>query len=63
MNNFNIPILGDFVFLVGKKEWGKGQVQSVVGNKVTVNFVEAGKQVIDVSFAELVAVSLDNDVH
>jgi len=28
-------------------DWGLGQVQSVVGHKVTVNFEEAGKQVID----------------
>lgn len=28
-------------------EWGVGQVQSNIGNKVTVNFPEAGKVVID----------------
>jgi hypothetical protein len=28
-------------------EWGVGQVQSNVGNKITVNFPEAGKVVID----------------
>ena len=27
--------------------WGLGQVQSVAGAKVTVNFENAGKQVID----------------
>jgi len=28
-------------------EWGVGQVQSNIGNKVTVNFPEVGKTVID----------------
>ena len=28
-------------------EWGQGQVQSRIGDKVTVNFTEVGKQVID----------------
>lgn len=28
-------------------EWGVGQVQSRVGRRVTVNFPEAGKQVVD----------------
>lgn len=28
-------------------EWGVGQVQSVIGARITVNFREAGKQVID----------------
>ncbi len=28
-------------------EWGTGQVQSNIGDKITVNFREAGKVVID----------------
>lgn len=28
-------------------EWGLGQVQSRIGNRITVNFTEAGKQVLD----------------
>ncbi len=28
-------------------DWGEGQVQSRVGDRITVNFSEAGKQVID----------------
>nr|WP_252733529.1 DUF3553 domain-containing protein [Paracoccus marinaquae] len=31
----------------GAPEWGKGQVQSRIGDRITVNFTEAGKQVID----------------
>ena len=30
-----------------RPDWGTGQVQSVAGARVTVNFREAGKQVID----------------
>ncbi|WP_373356727.1 DUF3553 domain-containing protein [Pseudoroseicyclus sp. CXY001] len=28
-------------------DWGEGQVQSTIGGRITVNFREAGKQVID----------------
>mgnify|MGYP002716603933 FL=1 len=31
----------------GAPEWGIGQVQSRIGDRITVNFAEAGKQVID----------------
>ncbi len=28
-------------------DWGLGQVQSNIGGRITVNFAEAGKQVLD----------------
>lgn len=34
-------------------EWGPGQVQSVVGHRVTVSFAEAGRVVLDMRYAEL----------
>ncbi|GLS88653.1 DUF3553 domain-containing protein [Cypionkella aquatica] len=34
-------------------DWGLGQVQSSIGNRVTVNFEHAGKVVIDLSQTEL----------
>lgn len=37
----------------GQADWGVGQVQSVAGRKVTVNFEDAGKQVIDSSVVRL----------
>ena len=40
-------------------DWGLGQVQSVAGRKVTVNFEHAGKQVIDARVVALVFVSDD----
>lgn len=40
----------------GKPDWGTGQVQSNIGGKITVNFPEAGKVVIDSSRVALVPV-------
>jgi hypothetical protein len=40
-------------------DWGLGQVQSVAGAKVTVNFENAGKQVIDGQVIRLVFVGED----
>ena len=45
--------LGDFVRHPGKPEWGIGQVQSIVGMNVTVNFPHAGKQMINCAIVEL----------
>ncbi len=38
---------GDIVCNPSRKEWGKGQVQSIIKYKVTVNFENAGKKVIN----------------
>ena len=38
---------GDFVFNPNNRSWGVGQVQSIIKNKVTVNFENAGKKVIN----------------
>ncbi len=37
-------------------DWGTGQVQSNIGGKITVNFQEVGKFVIDGSRVELIPV-------
>lgn len=42
-----------------RADWGLGQVQSVAGRKVTVNFENAGKQVIDALVVSLVYVGDD----
>ena len=39
--------LGDFVRHPDRPDWGVGQVQSIVGMNVTVNFTHAGKQMIN----------------
>ena len=38
---------GDFVINPKNRSWGTGQIQSVIKNKVTVNFENAGKKVIN----------------
>ena len=38
---------GDRVINPNKKDWGIGQVQSIIKDKVTVNFENAGKKVIN----------------
>lgn len=40
---------GQLVRHPGKPEWGMGQVQSVIGDRVTVNFENAGKLLINTS--------------
>ena len=38
---------GNFVVNPSEKEWGIGQVQSIIKNKATINFQNVGKQVIN----------------
>lgn len=40
-------------------DWGLGQVQSVDGNRVTVNFEDAGKHLINAEVVSLVVVTKD----
>ena len=40
-------IPGDYVINTLQRDWGIGQVQSIIKNKVTVNFQNQGKQVIN----------------
>ncbi len=44
---------GDWVRLIGTPEWGVGQVQSVIGDRITVNFEHAGKQLVNAAVAAL----------
>ncbi len=37
----------------GAPDWGIGQVQSCIGNRVTVNFQNVGKQLIHVDKVDL----------
>ena len=46
--------LGDFVTHPDQPDWGQGQVQSIVGTNVTVNFEHAGKQMINCQIIDLV---------
>jgi len=44
---------GQFVRHPGQPDWGEGQVQSVVGERVTVNFEHAGKVLINAAVITL----------
>ena len=45
--------VGALVRLPARPEWGVGQVQSLVGDRATVNFENAGKVVIMLTEATL----------
>ena len=44
---------GDKVINLSNKDWGIGQVQSIINNKITVNFENVGKKVINAENIEL----------
>ena len=44
---------GDYVKNPANSEWGIGQVQSIIGHKVTVNFENYGKRVINIENVKL----------
>tara|TARA_X000001036_G_scaffold376540_1_gene365925 strand:+ start:37 stop:210 length:174 start_codon:yes stop_codon:yes gene_type:complete len=44
---------GDYVLNPANKSWGIGQIQSIIGNKVTVNFENFGKRVINIDIITL----------
>lgn len=50
------PTPGCLVRHPDRPDWGVGQVQSVIGHRVTVNFEDAGKLVIDRRVVSLVEV-------
>jgi len=61
MATFSDPFLepGVLVRHPGRPDWGVGQVQSVAGRRVTVNFEDAGKQTIDATHVALDVVGED----
>lgn len=58
MNAFLDFTLGDFVKHPEKPEWGLGQVQSITGMRVVVNFEEVGKLLINCEMVDLTVVDL-----
>ena len=48
---------GDKVINPLNKDWGMGQVQSIINGKVTVNFENVGKKVINISNVNLEKIS------
>ena len=51
---------GTFVINVNKeKEWGIGQVQSSIDNKITINFENVGKKTINAKEVELKIIDIN----
>ena len=44
---------GDYVINPKNRNWGIGQIQSIAKNKVTVNFENVGKKVININLIVL----------
>ncbi|WP_439578097.1 DUF3553 domain-containing protein [Elioraea sp.] len=44
-----------------RPDWGEGQVQSVVGNRVTANFEHAGKLLVNTAVVTLDPVETERD--
>ncbi len=43
----------------GEPDWGIGQVQSMIGGRITVNFENAGKRLINAALVDLELVAAD----
>lgn len=52
---------GTFVRHPDRPDWGLGQVQSAIDDRVTVNFEHRGKQVINTAVISLVIVTEDDE--
>ena len=51
---------GDKVFNPNNKDWGIGQVQSIIKGTITVNFENVGKKVINAENIELKKINEKN---
>lgn len=52
---------GIYVRNAAAPDWGDGQVQSAIGTKVTVNFENCGKVVVDASVVSLQIIDPSGD--
>ena len=53
--------LGDFVTHSERPDWGVGQVQSIEGTRITVNFEHVGKQLINAEIISLTPVAAETE--
>ena len=58
-SNYN-PELFPGVYVINEKnqKWGVGQIQSSINNKVTINFENVGKKVVDIKKFKLKVIKL-----
>lgn len=59
MNHLLVP--GMYVRHPDRPGWGLGRVQSAIGDRVTVSFEHAGKQLINAAVIALVEVDSDGE--
>ncbi|MEK9684106.1 MAG: DUF3553 domain-containing protein [Rhodospirillaceae bacterium] len=52
---------GDYVRHPDHREWGLGQIQSVINGKITVNFENRGKQIINSNLISLLLVNINDE--
>ena len=52
---------GSFVVNPKEEHWGIGQIQSAIGKKVTVNFENMGKIVLNTEFVELDLINISTN--
>ncbi|MBM3599014.1 MAG: DUF3553 domain-containing protein [Alphaproteobacteria bacterium] len=52
---------GTYVRHPSEPDWGLGQVQSIIGNRITVNFENRGKLLINGAVVTLIAVDQEKD--
>ena len=55
MDQNQVLLITPGMFVVNKlhKEWGIGQVQSSINEKITINFEHVGKKVININLVSL----------
>ena len=60
MNQYQKSEIVPGLFVINKlhKEWGIGQVQSSINEKITINFEHVGKKVINIDKVSLKVVKL-----
>ncbi len=51
---------GTFVRHPSRPDWGTGQVQSAIGNRITVTFENAGKRLVNAAAVELEVIDADD---
>jgi hypothetical protein len=57
------PFLTPGAFVINRLElsWGLGQIQSAIGNKITVNFEQVGKVVVNSDYVNLEIVDAEDN--
>tara|TARA_Y100000996_G_C22451269_1_gene613965 strand:- start:768 stop:962 length:195 start_codon:yes stop_codon:yes gene_type:complete len=50
---------GVFVINQEKEDWGIGQIQSSINNKITINFENVGKKTIDPNIVKIKIININ----